>query len=202
MKTLHPLAAALALTATSLLITGCETAMAPRRIDTGGLESLTTLQLDMADLLDATQRITQELLVHPSIAKFQSQNGRPARIDIGAIRNTTRERIKIEQVAERVTEELLNSGQVTVVAHDAGAQKANELDAFLSDAKVTLDNQADYYLEGTISMETAYMGNIEERTYTFQLRMNDRSRNQVWKLSVDITKQGTSDNRRGGFSVF
>ena len=103
----------------------------------------------------------------------------------------TRERFNIRQVSERVTEELLNSGQITLVSHDLGAVQANNLDNFVADMRVNLADQADYYLEGTVLQQSTQQGNRVENTYTFQLRLNDRSRNQVWKRSVDITKAGS-----------
>ncbi|NLL83513.1 MAG: hypothetical protein GX230_04645 [Lentisphaerae bacterium] len=184
------------------MFTGCASTQ-PRRIETGGLESITTMGLDMTDFMDAAQRMTRELLVHPSIAQFSARNnGRQPRLDVGAIRNTTRERINIEQVSERVTEELLNSGQVTLVAHDAASVQANKRDAFLSDTKLNDAAQADFYLEGTIMEQIARGGGMQERTYTFQMRLNDRSRSQVWKRSVDISKMGKDTRRRGNTSAF
>lgn len=184
------------------LLSGCASTQV-RRVETGGAESLTTIGLDMADFMSAAQRMTRELIVHPSITEFAGQNGgRKPRIDVGSILNATRDRINIEQVSERVTEELLNSGQVTLVAHDAGAVQADKRDSFLSDAKINNSAQADYYLEGTIMEQVARADGLKERTFTFQIRLNDRSRNQVWKRSVDITKMGKDSNRRGGVSVF
>ena len=196
------LATAIGMVGLCAFLSGCATPQA-QRIETGGTESLTTIGLDMADFMNAAQRMTRELIVHPSIAQFADKNGgRTPRIDVGSIKNATRERINIEQVSERVTEELLNSGQVTLVAHDAGATTANARDAFLGDAKINNADQADFYLEGSIMEQIARAGGMQERTYTFQMRLNDRSRSQVWKRSVDITKMGKDTNRRGGVSLF
>ena len=193
---------ALLFSAACAFLAGCTTPAHPRRIETGGLESVTTMGLDMADLMDAAQRFTRELLVHDAIGNFQAMNGRLARIDVGAIINNTRERIRIEQVSNRISEELLGSGQVTVVAHDAAARQANTLDNFLGDAKVSFQDQADYYLEGSIMQQIAQQGGLREVTYTFQLRLNDRGRNSVFMRTYDITKQGAGSNRRGGVSLY
>ena len=193
----------LALTAAGLLFTGCQTTPSVRRVETGGTESITTMGLDMADLMSAAMQVTRELIVHDSIAGFVAKNGRKARLDVGAIINSTGQRINIDQVSERVTEELLNSGQITLVAHDAGAKAANTLDNFMSDAKVpVMKDQADYYLEGTLTKQVAREGRLVENTYTFMLRLNNRERDQVWKRSVDITKMGNASNQRGGWSVY
>ena len=50
--------------------------------------------------------------------------------------------------------------------------------------------------------QVARAAGLQEKTYTFQMRLNDRERNQVWKRSVDITKMGKDTNRRGGVSIF
>ena len=172
------------------LLGGCASST-PRVIESGGVESITTMTLDIADLKAAAQRVTGELLTHPSITQFAEEHGRKPRLDVGAIINMTRERFNIRQVSERVTEELLNSGQITLVSHDLGAVQANNLDNFVADTRVNLADQADYYLEGTVLQQSTQQGNRVENTYTFQLRLNDRSRNQVWKRSVDITKAGS-----------
>ena len=172
------------------LLSGCATPMAPTRIVTGGTEALTTMGLDMADLMETAQRATRELLTAPALTQFEAKNGRSPRLDVGTIQNKTRERIVIEQVSERIMEVLLDSGMITLVANDAGAKKASALDDFLSDSKLSLQDQADFYLEGSILNQVAAQGGIQERNYTFQLNLNDRGRSQVWKRSLDITKQG------------
>ena len=178
-----------------MMLSGCASTQVQRH-ETGGADSITTFGINMADFMNAAQRMSSELVVHPSIAQFQQKNGRLARVDVGSIINATRDRITIEQISERVTEALLDSGQVTVVAHDAGAVRSNDRDAFLSDKAINNDGQADFYLEGTISKEMARAGSLQEETYTFQMRLNDRNRSQVWKRSVDITKQGKNQSRR------
>ena len=155
------------------------------------------------DYKEVAQKITGELLTHPAITKFEAkEEGRLPRLDIGVIRNATRDPVVIAQFAERAMEELLNSGQVTLVAHDLAAIQANQLDQFLSDGKISLSDQADLYLEGVVSKLSSRGGGRMDVTYTFMLRLNDRERNQLWKKNIDITKQGGDPNRRGGVSLF
>jgi len=182
----------------SIILTGCATQ--PTRIDTGGTSALTTMGLNMADLMDAATSMTRELLVAPAITQFEARNGRPPVISYGpgSIRNATGERITIEQVADRVMSELLRSGQVEVVASDALTKRASELDNFLNDGKLNLQAEADFYLEGVIMKQTAVLGRVRENNYTFSMRLNNRERRQVWSQVNDITKQGANSNRRGG----
>ena len=186
-----------------LLLAGCASAPSgPTRINTGSAEAITTMDLDPADYMEAARKVSAELLVFPVLTLFTEASGRNPRLDIGAIRNATRENIVIELFAERVMEALLDSGQVTLVAHDRAAIAANGLDRFLRDDKISLSDQADFYLEGVISLRQSRRAGVMEKTYTFMLRLNDRGRNQVWKRNVDITKQGADTNRRGGVSLF
>jgi len=184
--------ATLLATATTLLISGCATQdLSPRRVDTGGPGSVTTTGLDMRDLMDAAMGATRELLTAPVLTQFEARNGRLPRLDVGVIRNNTRDRrITIAQVSERIMEELLASGQITLVANDAAAVATAQLDSFLNDSKIDLKDQADFYLEGEIFGQAAVAGRLVENNYSFMLRLNDRNRSQVWKRTIDITKQG------------
>ena len=197
----HLLTTTLLAAGASIILTGCATPQ-PGRIDTGGTRAITTMGLDMQDLMDAATSMTGELLVHSSISQFEARNGRLPVISYGkdSIRNTTGERITIEQVADRVMSELLRGGQVEVIANDAGARRASELDNFLNDGKLNLQAEADFFLEGTIMKKTAVLGNVRENTYTFSMRLNNRERRQVWSQVTDFTKQGANSNRRGGVS--
>jgi len=179
--------------ATAFLFAGCQT--------TAIIDNRFELSLD--DYREVAQKITAELLTHPAITQFEAkEEGQLPRLDIGAIRNATRDPVVIAQFAERAMEELLNSGQITLVAHDLAAVQANQLDAFLSDGKITLSDQADLYLEGVVSKLTSRGGGRMEVTYSFMLRLNDRERSQLWKRTIDITTQGGDSNRRGGVSLF
>ena len=194
----HLIITTLLITAASVILSGCATQ--PTRIDTGGTQSITTMGLNMADVMDVAQRLTRELLVHPSITQFEARNGRPPRISYGrdSIVNRTGERFAVEQVADRVLNELLRSGQVEVIARDAESRRASELDNFLNDGKINLQGEADFFLEGVIAKQTAVHGRVRENNYTFFMRLNNRAQTTVWSDIVDITIQGANTNRRGG----
>ena len=163
----------------------------------GGYGGLSSPELVLTDYKQAALEIAGELVVHPSIAKFEAQNGAKPRLDIGRIRVATKNPVSVHQFAERVMEVLLDSGQITLVAHDEAAVKANGLENFLKDSKITLSDQADFYLEGAIDQSNLRGGGKIETTYSFFLRLNDRNRSQIWKRTHDIEKHGVYNNRRG-----
>jgi len=168
----------------------------------GGYGGLSSPELVLTDYKQAALEIAGELVVHPSIAKFEAQNGAKPRLDIGRIRVATKNPVSVHQFAERVMEVLLDSGQITLVAHDEAAVKANGLENFLKDSKITLSDQADFYLEGAIDQSNLRGGGKIETTYSFFLRLNDRNRSQIWKRTHDIEKHGVTNNRRGGVGLF
>ena len=193
MKKIHVITAQCLFVATLAMLTGCATA--PTRIQAGGPTAVTTMGVDLADFKNTAGAMVKELLVHPAIANFSQQNGGklPA-LNIGKILNKSDINIDMGQIAGRINEDLLNSGTVELVANDAGARDANAQDAFESDRKNNNAGKADYYLEGEIMVLEAIEGKLREKNYTFQLRLNDRSRRVKWQRSVDVGKQ----RRAGG----
>ena len=177
-------------------MTGCATS--PQRIQSGGPNAITSMGVDLADFKNTTGEMVKELLVHPAIASFASQNeGRLPALNVGKILNKSDLNMDIGQIAGRINEDLLNSGLVELIANDAGAREANAQDAFTADAKTNdAVSRADYYLEGTIMVLAAADGRLREKSYTFQLRLNDRNRRTRWQKTVDISKQ----KRIGGVS--
>ncbi|MBR4946881.1 MAG: hypothetical protein IKZ27_07825, partial [Kiritimatiellae bacterium] len=116
--------------------------------------------------------------------------GRMPVVNVGSIVNKTDLSIDLAQVAGRINEDLLNSGLVEIVANDAGAIAASKEDAFMNNTAVNRDDQADFYMEGTINLLTAQYDGVAEKTYTFQIRLNNRQRRTVFQKSIDMAKQG------------
>ena len=195
MKTSQILITQSLLVATVALFTGCSTP--PTRIQAGGPTAVTTMGVDLADFKNTAGSMVKELLVHPSISTFSQQNGGklPA-LNIGKILNKSDINIDMAQIAGRINEDLLSSGTVELVANDAGARDANAQDAFESDRKNNNTGKADFYLEGEIMVLAAKEGKVREKTYTFQLRLNDRNRRIKWQRTIDVGKQ----SRAGGVS--
>ena len=175
------------------VMSGCATS--PTRIQAGGPTAVTTMGVDLMDFKNAAGALVNDLLHHTSITQFPGQNGgRLPILNIGSIVNKSDVQIDLGQIAGRINEDMLNSGQVELMANDAGARSANAQDAFMSDAKVNRAGDADYYLEGEILLLTARDGSLREKTYTFQLRLNNRSRRTVFQKTHDIGKQTTKSS--------
>lgn len=173
----------------ALLMAGCA-AQQPRRIVSGGTEAFTTMGVDLQDFKNAAGQLTQAMLSNAQLAKFEQTNGRPPVVNVGAIVNKTDLSIDLAQIAGRINEDLLNSGLVEIVANDAGAIAASKEDAFTKDLKVNTDEHADFYMEGTINLLTASFDGQREKTYTFQIRLNNRQRRTIFQKTIDMTKQG------------
>ncbi len=169
---------------------GC--ASGPTRIQAGGPTAVTTMGVDLADFKNAAGEMISQMLVHPAIGGFEQVKGRRPLLNVGEIRNNSDISINLGQLAGRINEDLLNSGLVEIMANDAGVVDAVAEDEWASDKKRTSVQRADYLLEGQIMLLTARDGRTREKSYTFQLRLNDtKSRKTVWQRTVDIAKQGT-----------
>lgn len=174
---------------TGMMLVGCAS-QAPRRIVAGGNEALTTMGVDLQDFKNAAGQLTQAMLANAQIANFEAKNGRMPVVNVGSIINKTDLTIDLAQVAGRINEDLLNSGLVEIVANDAGAVAANKEDAALHNVAVNTDDHADFYLEGTINLIAGTVGDLTEKTYTFQIRLNNRQRRTIFQKTIDMAKQG------------
>jgi PBP1b-binding outer membrane lipoprotein LpoB len=172
-----------------LFLTGCA-AQQPRRIVAGGNEAITTMGVDLQDFKNAAGQLTQAMLNNRHIADFEAKNGRMPAVNVGSIINKTDLSIDLAQIAGRINEDLLNSGLVEIVANDAGAVAASKEDAFMNNTAVNTDDRADFYMEGTINMLTASFDDMREKTYTFQIRLNNRQRRTIFQKTIDMAKQG------------
>ncbi|MCL1857024.1 MAG: penicillin-binding protein activator LpoB [Kiritimatiellaeota bacterium] len=174
------------------LMGGCATA--PTRITAGGTQAITSMGVDLADFRATAGAMVGQLLVNPAITRFEAENGRLPVIDVGRVVNKSDMNIDISQITGRINEDLLNSGQVELVANDAGARNASALDNFENDVKNATEDRADFYLEGEILFLAARNGSLREKTYSFMMRLNNRSRRTVWQRTEDVAKQGTRSN--------
>lgn len=52
-------------------------------------------------------------------------------------------------------------------------------------------------MEGTINLLTASFEDMREKTYTFQIRLNNRQRRTVFQKTIDMAKQGTKASSVG-----
>jgi len=182
----------MAIVSAAVLMSGCSSA--PTRIQAGGTQAVTTMGVDLADFRATAGELVKELLVHPAITRFEDQNGRMPVIAVGQVINRSDLQLDLEQITGRITEDLLNSGQIELMATHAGARNASARDAFEEDRKTSTDDRADFYLEGTILVKQANQGRVREKNYSFQMVLNDRNLRTRWQRTIDIAKQGT----RGG----
>lgn len=172
-----------------LMLAGCASTPVTR-IQAGGPTALTTTGVDLADFKDTAGQMVKQLLAHPAIADFRAQKGRLPALNRGQIVNKSDLMLDMGQLAGRINEDLLNSGLVELIANDAGVADAAALEAWESDVKSTKLARADYLLEGEIMLLTAKDGRTREKTYTFQLRLNDtKTRRTLWQRTVDVAKQ-------------
>ncbi len=176
--------------------TGCSTP--PTRIQAGGPTALTTMSVDLADFKAAASKMVQELLVTPQIANFPKNNsGRLPVLNTGSIVNNSDIQMDMGQLAGRINEDLLNGGVVELMAMDAGAVSAAKEDDWTSDKKTASNNRADFFLEGKIMVLRASEGDMREKSYSFQLRLNNRERRTVWQRTYDMAKQGSKGSSVG-----
>ncbi len=172
-----------------LILAGCASPSVTR-IQAGGPTAVTTTGVDLADFKATAGQMVKELLAHPSIAGFREAQGRAPALNRGQIVNKSDLMLDMGQLAGRINEDLLNSGLVELIATDAGAADAAALDAWEKDVKSVKSARADFLLEGEIMLLTAKDGRLREKTYTFQLRLNDtKTRRTVWQRTVDVSKQ-------------
>jgi hypothetical protein len=163
----------------SITMVGCQTKR-PTRIVAGGMEALTTMGINIQDFKAVASSLTQAMLNNSTVKGFELKNGRKPVIAVGSIKKSTTVRIDSAQVEGRINEDLLNSGLVEIVAVD-------DMAVFVNGGA---DAAADFYLEGTITERTDVYDGTGEKTYTFQLRLNDRKMRTIFQKTEDVAKQG------------
>lgn len=183
--------AAVAASCGCLMMAGCASPSVTR-IQAGGPTAVTTTGVDLADFKATAGQMVKELLAHPAIANFRTEHGRAPALNRGQIVNKSDLMLDMGQLAGRINEDLLNSGLVELIANDAGVVDQAALEAWEKDTKVNKNARADFLLEGEIMVLAARDGRLREKTYTFQLRLNDpKTRRTVWQRTVDVSKQTT-----------
>jgi len=175
----------------TLLLAGCLGMRGTTRIQPGGPTAITTMGVDLADFKNAAGDMVREMLVHPDIGGFAQQKGRKPLINVGVIRNNSDVQIDLGQLAGRINEDLLNSGLFEILANDAGVVDETTKRDWEADRKRSSVQASDYLLEGAIMLVSGREKLTREKTYTFQLRLNDSAtRKTVWQKTVDVSKQG------------
>ncbi len=176
----------------------CACSTPARPIETGGIESITSVDdVDMQDILKASSGMLESLL---SQGTLKSAPRQPAQLLIGSIVNDTSSRFDIGEMTYRMREQLVNSGQAAVVTtygttpEDATAQDALKRKAFLEGQAAPASVDPDFSLTGRITQVKRQAGNVKQATYTFRLTLtNLRSGIEAWTKVVDVTKQGSKN---------
>lgn len=181
----------IALSLAALAVTGCTTT--PKRIQPGGTTAVTTMGVDLADFQAAASAMVKELLVDPSITEFtRTHNGQRPALKVGQITNKSDVYLDMNQLAGRINEDLLRGGIVRLVATEAGATDQKKITDWENDVKNPTASRADFMLEGSIMLLKASEGSTKEKTYTFQLKLNDtKTLSTVWMKTYDLSKQTT-----------
>jgi hypothetical protein len=172
----------------TMVLVGCQSKR-PTRIVAGGNEALTTMGINIQDFKHVASSLTQAMLNNANITGFEAKHGRMPVIAVGSIKKSTTTRIDFAQVEGRINEDLLNSGLVEIVAVDDTA-------AFVSGGE---GSKADFYLEGTITERTDVYDGTGEKTYTFQLRLNNTKMRTVFQKTEDVAKQGDKADLNSGW---
>ena len=163
--------------AIALTMTGCATK-----------QQIVVVRHDMADCLYAAQTATVELLGMSYINDFTAKNGRQPRIDFEGIGNQTGQNIDINKITGCVWETMINSGLVTIIAHDKKSKDVSNLNSFLRDDKVFLPELADFNLEGAVRSQFTDYGNVHVYSYFIKLHLKDENNESLFVHNVNTVR--------------
>jgi PBP1b-binding outer membrane lipoprotein LpoB len=176
----------------SVLWTGC--ASPARRIETGGRDSITTVdQIDIQDFIVAAEASVNKLLASGALDRVPAP---PAILAVNPVRNDTGHQFDSDLLTKKIRVKLNTSGKAltsTTVglngkAEDALAKGLQSEREFLEDKKVT--RPPDFSLSGKILETRAKAGNVKQSTFSFQLSLTDNRGLALWEGEEEITKQG------------
>ena len=164
-------------------------------IETGGTDSIVSVgEVDIQDLQRAASGMLESLL---SLGTLENAPHRPARLRIERVVNDTSSAFDVGELTYRMREQLVNSGQATVLTAygaDAESPEARERlrqEAFQRGATSVESLEPDFFLTGKITQLKRSAGRTRQTTYTFRLTLTDaRTGQESWTKVVDVTKQG------------
>jgi hypothetical protein len=178
--------------AASFLWSGC--AAPARRIETGGRDSITTVEkIDIQDFITAGEASVNKLLASGALDRVSAP---PAILAVSLIRNETGQQFDTDLLTKRIRVKLNNSGKALTTttmgvggkAEDPLAKGLQSEREFLEDKKVT--RAPDFSLSGKIIETRAKAGNVKQSTFSFQLSLTDNRGLALWEGEEEITKQG------------
>ncbi len=187
--------ALLASLAAFLAAPGCERA---RYVETGSPEGIISVNdVDFQDILKASGGMLESL---GQTGVLKTAKNKPAQLIIGDVVNDTSSRFDVGEVTYRMREQLVNSGQATVVTtfgttpEDKQAQEVLRREKFLKGETVEPLPDPDFSLTGKITQVKRSAGGTKQATYTFRLTLtNLRTGLEAWTKTVDMTKMGNKN---------
>ena len=142
------------------------------------------------------QEMISDVMGRPWLERFFSNEGRNPVIIAGAVKNRSHEHINVRHFLKDIQRELLNAGQVDLVA-DAGEREEvrdEKLDMLANAdpstiAQMGMEQGADYMMHGEINSIVDQYDNERTITYKVNLQLTDIQTNRlVWIGEKDIKK--------------
>jgi len=185
--------ASLSLAAALLTLPAC--ASKATYIETGGTDSIVSVgEVDIQDLQRAASGMLESLI---ALGTLQNAPHQPARLRIERVVNDTSSAFDVGELTYRMREQLVNSGQATVLtayganAESPEAQARLKQEAFRRGETSVESLEPDFFLTGKITQLKRSAGRTRQTTYTFRLTLTDsRTGQEAWTKVVDVTKQG------------
>jgi PBP1b-binding outer membrane lipoprotein LpoB len=164
-------------------------------IETGGTESIVSVgEVDIQDLQRAASGMLESLIAQGTLSEAPNK---PARLRIERVVNDTSSAFDVGELTYRMREQLVNSGQATVLtaygenAESPEAQERLRQEAFRRGESSVESLEPDFFLTGKITQLKRSAGRTRQTTYTFRLTLtNARTGQEAWTKVVDVTKQG------------
>ena len=185
----------LSIAAAGLSLTGGGCATRAHYIQTGGRESIVSVNsINIQDFIQAADAATSDLLASGALDKVSTP---PAVLAISRIVNNTGQQIDTDLLVKKIRVALLNSGKAQTTttlgldgtAEDPMAKGLQQESQFKSDQQTT--RTPDFTLSGKIIQTVARDGSTSQSTFSFQLSLTDaKSGLAVWEGEKEITKQG------------
>jgi PBP1b-binding outer membrane lipoprotein LpoB len=186
------IATAAVLLAAFAALPACERA---RYVETGSPEGIISVNdVDFQDILKASSGMLESLA---ETGVLKTAKHKPAQLIMGDVVNDTSSRFDVGELTYRMREQLVNSGQATVVTtfgnspEDKQAQEVLRREKFLKGETAEPLPDPDFSLTGKITQVKRSAGDTKQATYTFRLTLtNLRTGLEAWTKTVDMTKLG------------
>jgi PBP1b-binding outer membrane lipoprotein LpoB len=177
----------------AILLGGVGCAASPRYIQSGGPESLTSLQQIPTRALDeAASALVQDLIAR---GIFQNSSRRPVILAVNPVINDTSVWVDTEILNKQIRVTLNQTGIVETITtyggnvEDSIAFEQRQMEAF--ERGTAFSNKPDFTLSGTIRENRVRDGRSREVTYFFDMSLTDvRTGRAPWEGSRQISLQG------------